>query len=1258
MSAGTSAASSVYEGSRSDISDYPSANAIEIPLRGGDEVIELDIDQLPEGEEVINILTQETAPLPVWINVALAYYKKKLFDDFEKVLEEARKNVANLQTNNENDLVQLFDMLANYCGRKASKEKNKEKRNQLIERATALFTSADRIAMYDQKHLLGRAFYFIYEGENWSQADSQLNFVLNQGSPSVPAYLGKACIAFNKQEYRNALGFYRKALRLQPNCPASVRLGIGHCFARLGNLEKARMAFQRALDLDPDSVKALVGLAILDLNEKTQESIKQGVQRLSRAYNLDPTNSMVLNHLADHFFYKKEYAKVHCLASHAFYETENEAIRAESSYQMARAFHMEGDYDKAFQYYYLATQFASPTFLLPFYGLGQMYLHRNDLEHAAIAFEKVLKAYPNNYETLKILGSLYAQSNKLDKRAQAKQLFKQVTESQPDDVEAWIEYATLLENDIPGALNAYLNALNILENIQLEVSPEILNNIGVLYFMKGEYEKSSAFFTRAYDRICEEQKQEAVAAGNGDALPAAAQPPNPAPLMGLLAMQATTELHRRTASGRPVGGGSEDYYQDISVTVRYNQARLQEAMNRPDLAEAVYKSILLQHPTYVDCYLRLGCIARDRGQLRDASVWFKEVLDINPDNPDAWTLFGLLHLSKNEVDQAQKKFERIIRQPEFRADAFCRITLGNIWLRTLHHPVRDKDRRKRHQERALSCYKGVLSADPRNTWAAHGIGCVLAHKGFVNEARDVFAQVREATADFPDVWINIAHIYVEQKQFTAAIQMYENCIRKFSRQNDTELLQYLARAFFKANQLKECKAVLLKARHVKPWDPLLTFNLALVQKRMAVIVLSDETSSFSAVCEAIADLNMARCTFDHLSKVNEVVNQSMAADEAKACQDLLSQAKYHLDRAKSREEQERVFRQRQEEEREAKRQREAEVQAKVEALRLEREKRLEEERGKFLEKAKQIIIDPVAVEKKGRKSGAGGKRRTDEFVQSGDDSVDSSGSETHQRSTDTTRKKKSRRSEGGHSRSRRSEGRSSKSSKSHRASREDRLSAKQRGRVVSKAIISDEDDSGSSDEEESAHQQRMLEFRKAQSAATATATAAREFDSSEDDAGVTPESSDDDRQAARGGGSRRRRANAPSESSSEEEEAASVARRHAHKRKLQKRRNFSDQEEEEEESGKEKEHTAQRRRTSPEVENDDNEDEDSDTQGTNKRARLLASSDDEEESDGSRRQHLARAMEEEEEEDDDEQEQVQQTRLRLPQSSSDSDVGF
>ncbi|VEL21038.1 unnamed protein product [Protopolystoma xenopodis] len=259
----------------SDYDAHISGTTIEIPLSGCDEVIELDVDQLPEGEEVLNILNQEKAALSVWINVALAYYKKNFHDDFEKILTEAEETykdvAASLPSYNGGDLFRLLDMLANYYGRKAYKEKNKDKKSQLIARATRLFTSADRIDMYDQKHLLGRAFFFIYEGENWIQADSQLNFVISQGPPTVPAYLGKACIAFNRKDYSNALGFYRKALRLQPNCPSSVRLGMGHCFFKLGHLDKARLAFQRALDLDQDCVGALVGLAILDLNEKTQQ---------------------------------------------------------------------------------------------------------------------------------------------------------------------------------------------------------------------------------------------------------------------------------------------------------------------------------------------------------------------------------------------------------------------------------------------------------------------------------------------------------------------------------------------------------------------------------------------------------------------------------------------------------------------------------------------------------------------------------------------------------------------------------------------------------------------------------------------------------------------------------------------------------------------------------------------------------------------------------------------------------------------------
>ena len=54
---------------------------------------------------------------------------------------------------------------------------------------------------------------------------------------------------------------------------ADVRLGMAHCFYKLNKPEKARQAFQRTLDLDPSSVGALVGIALLDLNNKDVSSL-------------------------------------------------------------------------------------------------------------------------------------------------------------------------------------------------------------------------------------------------------------------------------------------------------------------------------------------------------------------------------------------------------------------------------------------------------------------------------------------------------------------------------------------------------------------------------------------------------------------------------------------------------------------------------------------------------------------------------------------------------------------------------------------------------------------------------------------------------------------------------------------------------------------------------------------------------------------------------------------------------------------------
>lgn len=124
--------------------------------------------------------------------------------------------------------MKCLDTLAAYNVILGKKEIDKERQTKYFMEATQLYTLADKVIMYDQNHLLGRAcFCLLDKGDQLDQADNQFNFVLDQDPNSIPALLGKACIAFNKRDYKGALGHYKKCIRLNPECPADVRLGIG-----------------------------------------------------------------------------------------------------------------------------------------------------------------------------------------------------------------------------------------------------------------------------------------------------------------------------------------------------------------------------------------------------------------------------------------------------------------------------------------------------------------------------------------------------------------------------------------------------------------------------------------------------------------------------------------------------------------------------------------------------------------------------------------------------------------------------------------------------------------------------------------------------------------------------------------------------------------------------------------------------------------------------------------------------------------------
>jgi hypothetical protein len=52
----------------------------------------------------------------------------------------------------------------------ANKVTNRDKKRELFTKATLLYTTADKILMYEQNHLLGRAYFCLLEGDKMDQA--------------------------------------------------------------------------------------------------------------------------------------------------------------------------------------------------------------------------------------------------------------------------------------------------------------------------------------------------------------------------------------------------------------------------------------------------------------------------------------------------------------------------------------------------------------------------------------------------------------------------------------------------------------------------------------------------------------------------------------------------------------------------------------------------------------------------------------------------------------------------------------------------------------------------------------------------------------------------------------------------------------------------------------------------------------------------------------------------------------------------------
>ena len=284
--------------------------SIFIPVTGSDEVVEVNVNELPEDEgEVVDILQAELAPLDLWLRFAVEYYRQGRLDSFANLLkpltdlheQEKTQGAGNSmlfeqfgkEAHVKKAFLDILNALAAFHTVLGSRERDKTKRKTEFDKAKRFYDSAETLDPISGGGV-GRGVLEMQMGK-MGRAEKTLTEIEAFNTKSVPAILGRACAKYNGGNFREALKLYRRVFDLNPTPPPTVRLGLGYCYSKLGQSKLAQKSLERTLELQEDSVDAMVGLAVLHLNEDRVSTATSPCISLRR-----PVSPCICLHLLTH----------------------------------------------------------------------------------------------------------------------------------------------------------------------------------------------------------------------------------------------------------------------------------------------------------------------------------------------------------------------------------------------------------------------------------------------------------------------------------------------------------------------------------------------------------------------------------------------------------------------------------------------------------------------------------------------------------------------------------------------------------------------------------------------------------------------------------------------------------------------------------------------------------------------------------------------------------------------------------------------
>lgn len=863
--------------------------ALFVPINDAPQAVELPLESLPEDvDAVLQLLKGEIAPLDLWIDVAKAYLCRGKINQFVKILDSGRQpDVESYHPNSHYERMKILCLLASYfvATARTYKPAMKLQRDQAFAKALTYLNQASLIQTGNQEMLplVGRGMLQLAKGElalakkSFEEASRRKD----NGRRSIVGLLGKAKVCCMQGEWEEALACYRDCLIIHPNCPVSVRNGIGICSMKLGYIKQAECAFTRVLQLDNHNITALAALAVIRVNEgKSLEGPQKIAKRNQAAAMLKlafespagPCDPNVLSGLSFLFLEKGDFATSGGLAAKAYeHAADRPKLQAESMYVTACACHAQGLMKEAKQNYTGACE-KDPSFPLPFIGLGQMFLYdggESSLKLAAESFEKACKGIPLSTELQTIVGELYLESGIIDKAVES---LKAAIISSPRNADAHrLLGDCYVMSDAKLALHHYEEFLKLTQNAleKQELSANyvfLLNNTGTMYYRRRQYHNACTAFYSALESL---------------------QQAKNVPMEDDLSVD--SELIGKLAGLLKPGA---------QITIAFNLARALEEVGNIKLSRQLYSSILSQIPGYLDCHLRLasiwkklGSFSNALGELQKAEIVLESDMVPAADKPDLKYAVMAMRISLSIEMRKWPETKDLIRKMKAgnngaTSKLFPSVAEGNLNFITTprSRSKMDETEKKRihyHLTKAMDYFAMVLKETKGCAYAANGMGMVLSREHKFGEARQAFTAVQEAAVAednqslLANALYNLAQMHLLSKDFATSAKLSETYLQRFAYGHDDSALLCRAKALFEEGKLLDAKEVLQKALHNRPSNLQIRFNLAYVLQEYSTRVFVKEEqkigtrAKFQELDSAAKGLEQAMQIFGHLRSIFE-----------------------------------------------------------------------------------------------------------------------------------------------------------------------------------------------------------------------------------------------------------------------------------------------------------------------------------------------------------------------------------------------------